>query len=152
MPLLAQVGGHDDEDAPLALEAGVAGHDELHGAPEHGAESALDRDLAAFGLVLEDPEPAPSTDFEVWEENWQSFVLFTQLQTQWVVDGMSARNPKLTPWYPPEVKPVREGVYERDMPGLEGEYSYFAHGAWYGWSATIEIANNNYHHGFWLWN
>ena len=45
---------------------------------------------------------------------------------------------KLTPWYPENVKPVREGVYETNMSGRFG-YSY-----WTGrqWSNQSKLAVN----------
>lgn len=43
-----------------------------------------DEALAAFGLVREGPEPEDAT-FCVWPENWQAFVLFSGLATQWSV-------------------------------------------------------------------
>ena len=36
---------------------------------------------------------------------------------------------KLSPWYPPEVKPVREGVYQRPMHGEIG-YACWVFGRW----------------------
>jgi len=52
---------------------------------------------------------------------------------------------KLTPWFPPDVKPVRSGVYERQMPDGWGKYSYWnAKEKWWGaWGWTIEIATKN---------
>ena len=59
--------------------------------------------------------------------------------------------PKLTPWYPPEIKPVRAGVYERDMGEYyTGRYSYFsiATGLWYGWAEWREFAIDNAKKGY----
>ena len=46
---------------------------------------------------------------------------------------------KLTPWYPGDVKPVREGVYERDYGAaglLEHRYCYW-NGKWWGLYSTL---------------
>lgn len=51
--------------------------------------------------------------------------------------------PKLTPWFPASVNPVRVGVYERDIAPL-GPYSYWNGLFWGGWAAWPDIAVNNY--------
>lgn len=59
--------------------------------------------------------------------------------------------PKLTPWYPAEVKPVRAGIYERNMGEYcAGRYSYFDPntGLWYGWAEWVLFAIDNYHKGY----
>lgn len=49
-----------------------------------------------------------------------------------------------TAWYPPSIKPVRTGVYQRDMQGSgNGEYSYWNGAFWGGWGNRIEIAARN---------
>lgn len=49
-----------------------------------------------------------------------------------------------TPWYPPEVKPVRVGVYERDMLHTgNGRFSFWTGKFWGGWGMTPEIAERN---------
>lgn len=55
--------------------------------------------------------------------------------------------PTLTPWYPPEIKPVRKGVYERDMEAVlmhaYGQWSYWNGVHWCGWASDRESARNN---------
>ena len=58
-----------------------------------GGEIVDDRtqdDAAAFGLEPLKPKKAESTDFEVWEENWETVQIFLRAQTQWNVsmDGL----------------------------------------------------------------
>lgn len=44
---------------------------------------------------------------------------------------MSKKQPKLTPWFPPEVKPVRAGLYEtRTFPGFSSLRHW--NGSWFG--------------------
>lgn len=39
---------------------------------------------------------------------------------------------RLTPWYPGDVKPVREGVYERRRIGVGTPYYSYWNGRWWG--------------------
>lgn len=49
-----------------------------------------------------------------------------------------------TEWYPSSIKPVRVGVYQRDMRGTgDGEYSFWDGACWGGWGASIETAARN---------
>lgn len=43
--------------------------------------------------------------------------------------------PKLTPWFPPEVLPVRDGVYEVDFYG-PGWFQRFSKGRWFSGAGT----------------
>lgn len=54
----------------------------------------------------------------------------------------------LTPWYPPEIKPVREGVYEvdRDWSGTRW-FSYFDGGTWYMCAVEVDRAERYYEAG-----
>jgi hypothetical protein len=47
-------------------------------------------DAAAFGLELPKQKKKESSDFEVWEENWETVQMFLRAQTQWNVsmDGL----------------------------------------------------------------
>ena len=47
-------------------------------------------DAAAFGLKLPKPKEEEATDFEVWDENWETVQMFLRAQTQWNVsmDGL----------------------------------------------------------------
>lgn len=57
--------------------------------------------------------------------------------------------PALTDWYPAHVKPVRDGVYERDVSGISaGNFSYWANGLWHGWSIWEDAAEANYLKGY----
>ena len=40
-------------------------------------------DARLMGVVL--PEPQPEENFEVWDENWETVLMFLRLQTQWNV-------------------------------------------------------------------
>ena len=51
--------------------------------------------------------------------------------------------PKLTPWFPADVKPVRPGVYQIDGPLCWGEYSYFDGVHWNGGWPNPQHADNN---------
>jgi hypothetical protein len=54
----------------------------------------------------------------------------------------------LTPWFPADVKPVRVGVYERDMgASLCGKYSHWNGQWWGGWANTVESAADNANYG-----
>lgn len=44
--------------------------------------SEADRDAAAFGVIWV-RDDAPPDECEVWEENWETVVMFMRLQTQW---------------------------------------------------------------------
>ena len=46
---------------------------------------------------------------------------------------------KLTPWYPPEIQPAHEGVYERDEDGSL-RYSCWVYGRWSTSSPWPEFA------------
>lgn len=48
-------------------------------------EDKTNDDAAVFGVTLPKPKPKESTDFEVWEENWDAVIMFLRLQTQWQV-------------------------------------------------------------------
>lgn len=54
---------------------------------------------------------------------------------------------KVTPWFPADVKPVRPGVYERDMEsvGLRGygQWSHWDGERWGGYGADKKIAMRN---------
>ena len=53
----------------------------------------------------------------------------------------------LTPWFHASIKPVRQGVYQRDMGATgRGTFSYWDGERWYGWGFTVAIAKNNYAH------
>lgn len=41
------------------------------------------------------------------------------------------KKPKLTPWYPPEIKPVRKGFYERKW-NIRDNYGTFFRDRWDG--------------------
>lgn len=62
---------------------------------------------------------------------------------------MSKSLPSRTPWertgwYPASIKPVRVGVYQRDMQDSgNGEYSFWDGESWGGWGNSIEIAARN---------
>lgn len=61
------------------------------------------------------------------------------------------KEPKLTPWYPAKVKPIRTGVYERDMGEYcAGKYSYYSiySGLWYGWAEWVDFAIENAQKGY----
>lgn len=52
--------------------------------------------------------------------------------------------PKLTPWYPPEIKPTRKGIYERKgSRNMLGKYRHWNGVFWGGWNATIKGALRN---------
>ena len=53
-------------------------------------EDKTKEDAAAFGIKLPEPKKQESTDFEVWEENWEAVQMFLRAQTQWNVsmDGL----------------------------------------------------------------
>jgi hypothetical protein len=53
---------------------------------------------------------------------------------------MTTDNPSLTPWFPPEVKPVRDGVYEINDPEGGKLYRLFRKHRWYYGSTQIKIA------------
>lgn len=42
--------------------------------------------------------------------------------------------PKLTPWFPGHVKPVRKGLYQQHSPSGFLGYQYWDGKSWYGWS------------------
>ena len=42
-------------------------------------------DAAAFGLSLPNRTKKKKEDFEVWEENWETVMMFMRMQTQWTV-------------------------------------------------------------------
>lgn len=48
--------------------------------------------------------------------------------------------PKLSPWIPGSMKPVRDGVYERDHMSWGKCYSRFSEGTWRFPSYSLEIA------------
>lgn len=51
-----------------------------------------------------------------------------------------------TPWFPPTIKPVRLGVYERDMTAhirKAGKLSYWNGEFWGGWGQTVATAESN---------
>lgn len=52
---------------------------------------------------------------------------------------------RVTPWYPPEIEPVRVGVYERDnsQHAMAGRFSYWNGQVWCGWGGTVSIAHWN---------
>lgn len=54
---------------------------------------------------------------------------------------------KLTPWFDGNVKPVREGVYERIIMLGTLKYSYFKNGTWYSQaeakSTAVFFSKNN---------
>ncbi|MAL46837.1 DUF1799 domain-containing protein [Hyphomonas sp.] len=43
---------------------------------------STEEDAKAFGLIIE-KQPEVSTDFEVWEDNWEIVMMFLRIQTQW---------------------------------------------------------------------
>jgi hypothetical protein len=45
---------------------------------------------------------------------------------------------KLTPWFPASVKPVREGVYQRDWSSRPG-YALWSEGVWH-WTSWVSAA------------
>lgn len=47
---------------------------------------------------------------------------------------------KLTEWFPPEIKPVHKGVYERAMCGRGTRYSFWDGVCWGGWSDKVRWA------------
>ena len=56
---------------------------------------------------------------------------------------MSKKQSKLTPWFPGEVKPVREGVYEcRGAPTHES-YQHWNGAIWGGWATDKDAAAEN---------
>jgi hypothetical protein len=60
------------------------------------------------------------------------------------MDRSLDRHAKKTPWFPPEVKPVRHGVYQRDIRAIgKKRYSFYANGVWYGWGDTVKVAHAN---------
>ena len=48
-------------------------------------EDKTQDDAAAFGLVVPKPTQEESSDFEVWDENWDAVMMFLRMQTQWQV-------------------------------------------------------------------
>jgi hypothetical protein len=55
-----------------------------------------------------------------------------------------------TDWFPPEVKPVRRGVYERDLMQVfpwKVRYSWWNGKAWCGWAETVDAAYCNRQRG-----
>jgi hypothetical protein len=59
----------------------------------------------------------------------------------------------MTPWYPANVSPVRNGVYERDLTGtgLSSDvrrYAYWHGGRWYGYAQNPTAALRSYDNGF----
>jgi len=42
-------------------------------------------DAAAFGLKPQRPAAPVEEHFEVWEENWETVMMFLRMQTQWNV-------------------------------------------------------------------
>lgn len=49
------------------------------------------------------------------------------------------QNNKLTPWFPPDVKPVRKGIYEIKTP-FGQRYSTWLGNKWSYWSADLDKA------------
>jgi len=49
-----------------------------------------------------------------------------------------SKKQKLTPWFPADVKPVRDGVYK-----TAHGYQFWSGKFWGGWSSTKEIAYCN---------
>jgi len=50
---------------------------------------------------------------------------------------------KLTPWYPSRIKPVRRGLYERDIPTIGVRLSFWTGKYWGGFAMINECAFNN---------
>jgi hypothetical protein len=49
--------------------------------------------------------------------------------------------PRLTPWFPGHIKPVRKGVYmQMDGSGTHVGYQYWDGTHWYTWFLSAEIA------------
>ena len=49
-------------------------------------EDSSGLDAAAFGLTPKGPQKAVEEEhFEVWEENWETVLMFLRMQTQWSV-------------------------------------------------------------------
>ena len=46
-------------------------------------EDKSGEDAAAFGIVLPEQPAEQSSDFEVWDENWDAVTMFLRMQTQW---------------------------------------------------------------------
>ena len=53
-------------------------------------DDRTEEDAAAFGVELPKPKAEEPTDFEVWDENWETVQMFLRAQTQWNVsmDGL----------------------------------------------------------------
>lgn len=48
-------------------------------------EDKSDEDAAAFGLKPQRPSKAEDENFEVWDENWDTVMMFLRMTTQWNV-------------------------------------------------------------------
>ena len=46
------------------------------------------KDLAEMEAACLTPEDFPDEDVEVWPENWDAYVLFSYMRTQWRAGGM----------------------------------------------------------------
>lgn len=59
---------------------------------------------------------------------------------------------KTTAWYPPDVQPVRPGVYERDFTSLGysdvPRFAYWDGELWYGYAQNPHAARRSYDNGF----
>ena len=71
------------------IRGGQAG--KLKGAVEYWAkggkrvEDKSGDDAAAFGLKPQSQSVPEEEHFEVWEENWETLLMFLRMQTQWTV-------------------------------------------------------------------
>lgn len=53
-----------------------------------------------------------------------------------------------TDWFPLEIKPVRVGVYERDIPGIGIRFSGWTGQFWCGFATQYDHARQNWRSGF----
>lgn len=58
------------------------------------------------------------------------------------------KTPKLTPWFPPSVRPVHAGIYETRWanPKRRTSYPLYQHWdglVWSGWSSNVDMAERN---------
>jgi len=54
------------------------------------------------------------------------------------------QEPELTDWISGDLKPVRDGVYQRKYNHVDGFiYAKFKRGYWHCWSHTVESANQS---------
>jgi hypothetical protein len=101
----------------------------------------------AIDVVLELAEfikEQPKTDFSIVDRNELLQELLPEIEKLFGMTYKQLEDPFLTPWFPPDIPPVRPGIYMVDQSWTDREtesvYAYWDGTEWYPQGSTVKDA------------